>query len=111
MGSPTAPTQNVKSKPASGDTDNNLLRKILGILALGAGLGGVDQFSDAAIHTGTFGIVHAVTDVVIGSITYASGTSSGTLSGATIKAGDRIFGDIRTFQAASGTFELYRSVL
>jgi hypothetical protein len=110
MASPTAPTQNVFSRPASGDTDNNLLRKINGILATGAGLGGVDQFSDAAAHTGDWGIVHAVTDVVIGAIVYAPATQAGSLAGVTLKAGDRIYGSIKSFSAASGTYELYRTV-
>lgn len=112
MGSPTAPTINVKGKPASGDTDNQLLRKIDGILATGAGLGGVDQFSDAAAHTGNWAILHAITDVFITSITYAPGTQGGSgLAGRTLLAGDRVYGDIRGFQAFSGTYELYRSAV
>ena len=108
--SPTPPTQNVLSRPASGDTDNNLLRKVNGILATGAGLGGVDQYSDAASHSGDWGIVHAITDVVITAINYAPATQAGSLSGATLKAGDRLYGSIKSFQAASGTYELYRTV-
>jgi len=112
MSAPTPPTQNVRAKPASGDTDNNLLRKIDGILATGAGLGGVDQFSDTAAHTGLWGIVHAITDVTITAIVYAPNTQAGTgLAGKTLLAGDRIYGDIRSFQAGSGTFELYRSAV
>lgn len=111
MASPTGPTQNVKAKPASGDSDNNFLRKLNGILATGAGLGGNLIVADTAAHSGDFGIIHALTDTTFTSVVFYPGTSSGSLSGKTLLAGDRIYGDIRTVQAFVGTYILYRSAV
>ncbi len=96
--------------PKLDDTESMSMRKVARYLACGLGLGGVDIYADASAHTGTWWCMHAITDTVVSSITYAPGTSSGSLAGKTILAGDRIYGQILGFTATSGTFELYRAV-
>jgi hypothetical protein len=96
--------------PRLDDVLNRLAWKMAIYLGTGLGLGGVDHYSDAAAHTGDWWCLHAVTDTVIGSVTYASGTSSGTLAGATILAGDRIYGNITGVTLTSGRVEMYRAM-
>jgi hypothetical protein len=111
MGSPTAPTQEVRGRPASGDTDNNLLRKIAAALATGAGLGGVDLISDSSAHDGDWGIFHALEDVVFTSVSYQTGyPNTGSLAGRTLRAGDRIFGAFKQIKLSSGSGNAYRVV-
>jgi hypothetical protein len=88
-----------------------LLYKIDGLLATGLGLGGVDWVTDTAAHAGTWWIFHAVSDSVISAITYATGFSSGSAAGQTVKAGDRIYGPITSLTLASGAGELYRPAI
>jgi hypothetical protein len=111
MGAPTTRSINIHGKPASGDSDNNLLRKIDGILATGAGLGGNDIVADTNTRNGTWGVIHALTDVTFTTVTFAPGDSSGTLAGKTLLAGDRIYGDIRTVKLFVGSAILYRSAV
>jgi len=110
MASPTAPTTNVKYLPRHDDTDQRLLVKIAAVLTAGLGLAGADVVSDTAVHSGNYVIVHALTDVV-----FAAGTtrlsSSGSLSGITLKAGDRVYGPFTAVQLTSGTAELYKATL
>jgi hypothetical protein len=104
------PAATFRGLPKPGDTDNNLLRKIDEILSTGLGVGGVDWVTDTAVHTGDWWVFHAVTDCVIGAITYKAGTSTGSPVGLTIKGGDRLYGNIISLTLASGDGELYRAV-
>lgn len=112
MASPTPPTTNVKYLPRHDDTEQRLLVKIAAALTVGIGLGGSDYVSDATSHTGNWLILHAIEDTVISSLTYRSGTRGGaSLAGKTIKAGDRLYGEIVSIQLTSGSVELYRATL
>jgi len=46
---------------------------------------------------------------VINTITYKPGASTGSVAGATVKAGDRIYGPITSVKLTSGTAELVRA--
>jgi hypothetical protein len=111
MGAPTAPTQNVRNLPKLDDTEQRLLYKLVATLTTGLGLGGVDIVSDTGSHSGDWQIFHALSDTVFISVTYRNGTSSGSMAGQTLKAGDRIYGNIINVVLASGSGELYRSSL
>lgn len=97
--------------PRLDDMANRLAFKIAAYLGTGLGLGGVDHVADSTPHTGHWWCLHAVTDVVITSILYADGTSSGSLAGVTILGGDRIYGQIESVTLASGRVELYRAMI
>lgn len=94
-------------KPLHSDDIQALLRKIGSYLATGLGLYGVKSVTNTATNTGNFWIYHALTDSVIAAITYADG-SSGPV-GQTVKAGDRIYGQITSLTLTSGTGELYNA--
>lgn len=112
MASPTPPTTNVKYLPRYDDTEQRLLVKIAAVLTAGLGLGGSDYFTDATLHSGNWVILHAIEDTVLTSVTYRPGTRGGdSLSGKTIKAGDRLYGEIVSVQLASGSVELYRATV
>src|SRR5258705_10498683 len=96
--------------PRLDDVLNRLAWKMASYLGTGLGLGGVDHIADASAHTGDWWCLHAVSDSVISAITYVSGTSSGSLSGATILAGDRIYGNIISVTLTSGRIEMYRAL-
>jgi hypothetical protein len=96
--------------PLLSDMANRLAYKAAIYLGTGLGLGGVDHFADAAAHAGDWWCLHAVSDTVISSVTYASGTSSGSLAGATILAGDRVYGNITGVTLTSGRVEMYRAM-
>lgn len=83
--------------------------KTASVLFAGLGLAGVDWVSDTTVHAGDWWVFHAVTDCVLTGINYSPGKSSGSPSGVTIKAGDRIYGPITSIQLTSGTGELYRA--
>lgn len=111
MAAPTSPTQEVRLRPYSGDTDNNLLRKQVAILATGLGLGGVDVITDSTSHTGDWAIFHALEDTVINSITFQTGyPTSGDITGRTIKAGDRLYVQFKQIKLTSGSGNAYRVV-
>lgn len=110
--SPTAPSTNVRGKPAQGDTDNRLLYKIAGALATGAGWNGSDFVSDTANHTGDWGIISIVEDAIFSSIGYRAGThSTANVAGRTLVAGTRLYGFITDFKLASGSVEAYRNAI
>ncbi len=115
MAAPTTRSINVKWNPAQGDNTNNYLYKMLAVLAAGLGMGGSDYVADASPHAATFGewvIIHAVTDTVFASVTYKPGfPHTGSLAGVTLKAGDRIYGEITAFQLTSGSVEAYRATI
>jgi hypothetical protein len=95
--------------PLRNDQQQELQWKAAAELAAGLGLAGVDWISDSSAHTGTWLIFHAVTDCVISALTYVAGRSTGSASGVTVKAGDRLYGPITGVTLTSGTAELYRS--
>jgi hypothetical protein len=97
--------------PVFGDMDNRLLFKIASSLATGLGIAGIDWVTDTAAHIGSWWAFHAVTDCVLGEVLYAPGTSTGDGSGVTIKAGDRIYGQIISMTLVSGDGELYRGAI
>lgn len=113
------PTQLVVSfvQPRLDDTQQRLDFKIASLLYAGQGLAGVDIISDSAVHSNPpiqsapWWIFHAITACVIANVTYAPGTSTGSLSGVTLSAGDRIYGNILSLQLTSGTGELYRAAI
>jgi len=94
-------------RPRYDDTQARLQQKATALLFGGLGLAGVDVVSGAML--GKWWVFHAITDCVITSITYEPGTSTGSLAGVTIKAGDRIYGNILGLSLTSGTGELYRA--
>jgi hypothetical protein len=96
--------------PRYDDTQARLQWKTTALLYVGMGLAGVDWVSDGVAHTGDWWVFHAVTDCVISDITYEAGYSSGSPAGVTIKAGDRVYGRIKSLTLTSGTGELYRAV-
>lgn len=112
MAAPTPPTTNVKYLPRLDDTEQRLSYKILATLTAGLGLAGVDVVTDATVHSNAspgWLILHAIEDTVIGAVTRKNAT--GSLSGKTLKAGDRIYGEITAVQLTSGSVELYRAPL
>ncbi len=94
-------------QPLADDTQTRLLWKLAGFLYSGLGLAGAERVANTATHTGKFWIFHAITDCVIASITYS--LAGGAAAGDTIKAGDRIYGQITALRLTSGTGELYRA--
>lgn len=97
--------------PRADDVLQRLANKIAAYLSVGLGLGGVDHVADTAAHNGDWWCLHALGgDVVISSITYASGTAGGSAAGATISKSDRIYGHIISFTLTSGRVEAYRSL-
>jgi hypothetical protein len=111
MGSPTAPTTNVRIAPKLDDTEQRLVFKLTAAIISGAGLAGTDWVTTTATQNGNWFLFHAVTDCVISSVTYASGTSTGSPAGLTLKAGDRIYGQILSLTLTSGSGELYRAAI
>jgi hypothetical protein len=95
--------------PLNNDTAQRLLWKIAELLSVGLGGNGVLAVTGAGTFTGLFGIYHALTDTVVTSVTYSDGSSFA--GGSTVKAGDRIFGNIKSIVIASGTGELYRRLV
>lgn len=97
--------------PERPDLQQNLIWKIAVVLAAQVSLSGVDWVRDTAVHTGTWLGYHAVTDSVIAAVTYFQGQNppTGNPNGLTLKAGDRIWGEIVSFQLTSGAGELIRS--
>lgn len=91
--------------PLMSDDIQALLRKIATYLAEGLGLFGVKAITGAATSTGKFWVFHAITDSVVASVTYADGSTF--TGGSTVKAGDRIYGQIVSITLTSGTGELY----
>jgi hypothetical protein len=99
------------NKPRNDDTAQRLLWKIAVLLSEGLGGGGVLAVTGAGTYANTpglFSTYHALTDTVIGSIVYSDGSSF--LAGATVKAGDRISGNIKSIVITSGTGELYKQI-
>lgn len=94
--------------PFFSDCLHTLTKKMAIILASGIGVGGNDIVDDTAGHEGEWFVFHAIADCVIASMTFRSGSSTGSLAGKTIKAGDRIFGIINAVQLTSGVAILYR---
>lgn len=85
------------------DTLPNLTRKIVDLLAVGLGAYGADRYTTGT-HPGQWRILHAIADSVV------NYTRAGTVvSNVTIKAGDRLFGEISTVTVTSGDVELYRA--
>jgi len=72
-------------------------------LSLGQ-LGGI-VIADTEVHTGDWGILHALTAVVFTAVT--SSTLSGSLAGVTLYGGDTIFGRFSSIQLTSGTLIAY----
>lgn len=95
--------------PLVNDPQQRLEFKTAAYLATGLGLAGVDWVTNTSAHTGKWWIFHAVTDCVIASVTYSAGSGSGFPAGVTLKAGDRIYGQIIGLTLTSGTGELYRA--
>jgi len=95
--------------PRLDDALQRLTFKVASYLATGLGLGGVDHYADTAKHDGNWWCLHAVGDTVITSISYKPNTSSGSLAGATVLGGDRIYGQIISITLASGRVEMYRA--
>lgn len=75
----------------------------------GLGLAGADWVTDTAAHSGLWWIFQAVEDCVIADIQYAAGFSSGSGAGATLLAGDRLYGQIVSLTLTSGRGVLYRA--
>lgn len=94
--------------PLQSDGQPRLEWKSAAFLATGLGLAGVDWVTNTSAHVGNWWIFHAVTDCVVASVLYKD-DSSAFPAGVTIKAGDRIFGRIRSLTLTSGTGELYRA--
>jgi hypothetical protein len=94
--------------PLLDDTAQRLLWKIANSLYTGLGLSGAERVNDTATHTGAYWVFHAITDCVLTSISYGNPTG-GAAAGDTIKAGDRIYGNITSLRLLSGTGELYRA--
>lgn len=97
--------------PRLDDTAQRLLFKIASYLYAGLGLAGVDVITTTAAQVGNWWIYHALTDSVIGAITYSPGFSTGVLAGQTVRAGDRLYGPITNFQLTSGTGILVRAAI
>lgn len=95
--------------PRFDDMLQKLTWKIAAILCTGMGLGGNDIASTSGNYTGDWWCIHAWTDCVFNSVTFRSGTSTGTLAGKTLLAGDREYGNIVAFSLASGTVVAYRA--
>src|SRR6185436_4172447 len=95
--------------PRNDDTAQRLLWKIAELLSVGLGGNGVLAVTGGGTYTGLFGVYHAVTDTVIASVTYSDGSTF--LTGATLKAGDQIAGNITSIVITSGTGELYRRIV
>lgn len=93
-------------QPLINDDSQRLLWKIATLLSIGLGGAGVLAVTGAGTYTGPFAIYHALTDTVVASVAYND--SSTFLAGATVKAGDRIYGNIKSIVITSGTGELYR---
>jgi len=93
--------------PLNDDNAQRLLWKIANMLYVGLGLAGSVRVADTSTHTGRFFVYHALTDTVVASITYAGFAPGAIAAGDVIKAGDRIYGVITSFSAASGSGELY----
>jgi len=87
------------------------LVKLVAVLTAGLGLGGVDIVTDSVTRNGSWVIIHAIQDTVIASVTYAGGTSTGSLAGQTLKAGDRVYGQFLSVTLTSGAAELYRATI
>ncbi len=114
MAAPTTRSINVKWLPVGDDNQQRLLYKTLAVLSAGLGVGGSDYVADTATHnsSGEWVIIHAVTDTVFASVTYKPGfPHTGSLAGVTLKAGDRIYGEITAFQLTSGSVEAYRATI
>jgi len=105
------PTQSVITfiQPRNDDTEQRIAWKLANLFYVGLGLSGVDQVADTASRAGSWWCFHALTACVVSVATYAAGTSTGTLAGASIAAGDRVYGQFIQFQLTSGTGELYRA--
>lgn len=97
--------------PRFDDLAQKLAWKTAAILSAGMGLGGNDIVTDANTHSGDWWCLHAWTDCVFTSITFRSGTSTGSLAGKTLLAGDREYGNIIAFQLASGTLVATRAAI
>lgn len=97
------------NQPRNDDTAQRLLWKIAELLAVGLGGNGVEAVTGAGTFTGLYGVYHAITDTVITSVTYSDGSTFA--SGATLKAGDQIAGNIKSIVIASGTGELYKRIV
>ena len=97
--------------PLLDDTEQRLEFKAASILAIGLGMGGTDWVAGGdGVHSGNWMCFHAVTDCVLASVGYKSGTSTGSPAGLTLKAGDRIYGNIISFSLTTGNGELYRNI-
>ncbi len=94
------------SLPRNDDTAQRLLWKIAELLSVGLGGNGVLAVTGAGTYTGLFGVYHALTDTVVTSVAYSDGSTFA--SGATVRAGDQIAGNITSIVISSGTGELYK---
>jgi hypothetical protein len=95
--------------PLYSDNLHLLTMKFAQFLSTGLGLGGVVYLSAGNTATGVFNVVHAIEDCVFTAITYEPGTTTGTLVGHTLLAGDRSYGHYRSLTLGSGFAELSRS--
>lgn len=98
--------------PRIDDFPPTLARKTAHILAAGLGLGGNDKISTGdAVKTGEFLCFHAAfSDCTFETLTFVSGTSSGSYATETLKQGDRIYGQIIAIKLSSGKGIATRSI-
>ncbi len=89
------------------DGEVPVLRKIAASNAVGLGQYGATVISDTNEVTGTFAVLHALTDVVFASVTAVDWT--GSLATVTLKAGDKLFGNFLSVTLTSGTLVAYNA--
>jgi hypothetical protein len=95
-------------KPLNDDTAQRLNWKVASMLFTGLGLVGSERVvGPDGVHVGKYWIFHALTNCTVASITYSTNAPGAVVVGDVIVAGDRIYGEIRTFALTSGTGELY----
>lgn len=73
-------------------------------------MGGFDVITDTSAHSGNWGIFHALEDTVISAITFTTPTT-GSITGRTIKGGDRVYGYFNSIKLTSGSGIAYRAVI
>lgn len=70
---------------------------------------GHDLITDTSLHSGNWGSIYALEEVVVTVLTVAN--STGSYSTLTLKAFTQIFGDISAIQIASGKLIAYKDEL
>lgn len=95
-------------EPKHDDSQQRLQFKEATIISVGMGLHGNDIVDTTTNKTGNWWCLHALSDTVFTSVTYADGTSTGSLAGKSLAKGDRIYGQIKQFRLASGEVIAYR---